>query len=153
MPVKVTCRLPPSVWGGSRSTLNVPPTTVPVPTISPEALRTVTVVPVRPEPVRVSPRASTASPVGAGGASGSGACTAAGSDMLPAVSSRTTCRASPLIWAGASGTLNVPSVSTVPVPMIVPPAFRTVTSVFGSPTPVSVSPSSLTTSSVGGAGG
>ena len=96
--VKVTSRVVPLPWAASRVTSKLPsaPTTA-VPTCSPAAFLTITVLPASPLPVRVRPSALTAILVGASGAVVSPATTLPTCEMLPALSVRVTPKVSPLV--------------------------------------------------------
>ncbi|MNU60751.1 hypothetical protein D3C71_499480 [compost metagenome] len=135
---------PPLFWVGSRLIVKPPlPATVPVPTITPLASRTVTVAPGSPRPVRIVPASLTSRDVGASGATRSGEAMIAGAESFPEVSSATTCRSRPSVWAGLSGILKLPVAPTVTVPTTTPSASVTVIFAPGSPRPVSTVPSSL----------
>ena len=118
-------RASPLAWAGNSVTLKVPSSlTKPVPIRLPVALRTCTVAPGSPRPVKVTP-STKASSVGCAGASRSGAATEPGCETLPAVSVRVTCRVLPSVMAGFKVMAKVPSGLTVPVATTVPASSRT----------------------------
>ena len=151
--VKVTSRTVPLPCAVSRVTSKLPsaPTTA-VPTGSPAAFLTVTVLPASPLPVRIRPSALTAILVGASGAVVSPATTLPTCETLPAASVRVTLRVSPLVCALSRVIEKLPSASTTPTPICPPTAFLTMTVLLISPLPVRVRPSALTAKSVGAAG-
>ena len=143
----------PLAWAGNKVTLKVPSAlTRPVPITLPALLRTCTVAPGSPRPVKVTPSARARS-VGCAGACKSGEVTEPGCETLPAASVRVTCKVLPLFTAGAKVTANVPSGLTVPVARTVPAASRTCTVVPASPRPLSWLPARPTTRLVGASGG
>ncbi|MNH97834.1 hypothetical protein D3C73_505400 [compost metagenome] len=151
--VRTTVRSPPSIWAGLRPIVNVPSgPIVPVPTVSPAALVTVTVVPISPEPVRTVPAPFTARFPGWSGSVMSGAVTVTGSDAFPSPSVRTTVRSPPSDCAGLSGMLIAPVGPTMPVPTTSPASLVTVTVAPASPWPVSVVPPLPTVMPVGASG-
>nr|EPB94971.1 hypothetical protein L321_15531 [Pseudomonas plecoglossicida NB2011] len=160
--VSSTCTVLPSTSAGWSVRWKVPSApTVPVARTLPSASRTCTVVPASPRPLSRLPAWSITRLVGASGAvvSGglptppSGAVTDAGSELFPAGSVRVTPSFSPLVCSEFSETSKVPSAPTVPVPITLPAASRTVTVVPASPRPVTCRPSGDTNRSMALAGG
>src|SRR5476649_2201015 len=149
-----TCRVAPVVLGVTSTTWKLPSApTVPVPITSPVPSLIVIVEPGAPLPLTIVPSALTASPVGASGkVTGPPTTTVPGSDSLPALSFRTTCRVAPLVLGVTSTTWKLPSAPTVPVPIGLPLASLMVIVEPGAPLPLTVVPSALTTNPVGASG-
>ncbi|MNG94880.1 hypothetical protein D3C79_538990 [compost metagenome] len=126
--------------------------TVAVCSTVPPALRTVTVAPTSPVPVRVLPSALNSRLPAAAGGVRSGAVSAVPVDTLPALSVRVTLSAWLSICAAARLTTNRPLLPTVAVPSTVPALLRTVTVLPTWPAPLTEVPLALMVAS-GAAGG